>query len=382
MDDARPALPAAGPDPAALAAAARGLPRAPAGAAGLWKAAELASCPLHSLAVLARVSPADVGEASMGLAGLHEGQSPLAVARGVRFEQALLADGAERLRDAVREWPGARSPIGALLDVEAQAPVGPAAGSAAAALAERERITLAALAAAGRPGSPGLVWQPVLTARIAGVAFTVKPDLLVAGAGRYAVAEAKSYPDRGPHTPRADVATALGQAAVGRLAVAQAAARGHGPGPAPDTVLLLARPGSLRPSLRHQTTRREDLVLSRADGAIARAAGAALAALPPGAALADPGAADAVPFRYTGLCRARCALAARCRERARAAGDPAVLGDDAAALLAGTDLHEAAAAAAGRLTPPPGGALERLASAGAAWRAAVGEPAPSSQAAP
>jgi hypothetical protein len=172
---------------------ARGpLPASPAGAAALYRAAELSACPAHSLMTLVHASPADVARVARGQ-NVPEGQSPLAIARGVRFENRLAADGGARLREALRPV-SPRAATGPMLNLHADVPMPPSGAGRAAALLERERRTLAALRGRG----PAVVWQAALTVRIGPTAFRVKPDMLMDTGRAYAVGEVKSYPDRGP----------------------------------------------------------------------------------------------------------------------------------------------------------------------------------------
>jgi hypothetical protein len=59
-----------------------------------------------------------------------------------------------------------------------------------------------------------------------------------------------------------------------------------------------------------------------------------LAAISPGAALDDPAVLDQIPANYQPQCREFCALAALCKKKALAAGNPVVLGPQAREELA------------------------------------------------
>jgi hypothetical protein len=350
-------------------AALRGsLQHAPAGAAALYKAAELACCPAHALMTLVGVSPGAVATDVLGLPDA-DARSPFAITRGVTYERSLRSRGADgtdaaRLR-AVLSRHAPLAALGSLLDVASVVPAGPAAALG------RDSVTAGAIAAlaAGSSKAPAIVWQPSLPVRLAGTEFRVRPDLLLAGPdGRYTVGEIKSWPEDGPRTDPGAVRSALGQAAVGALALGQAAGPAAAGEPAASALLIAPAARRATPVLRVHSVDRELHVLTAADDALLRSAAAAAERLGADARLDDPRTVASLPTRYGDLCASRCALARWCRERAADSGDPAALGAQAAALPPGR-LRAAADAAAGAGRPGPG--FAGVAAAGLAYRQAL-----------
>lgn len=294
------------------------LPHVPAGAAGLYSAAELHGCPAHALMTMAQVSPADVAAVALRQ-HVPQGQSPLALGRGTAFERQLTRDTPSRLQTALD-----RNGLGTdrFVDVASTVPMPPAGHGRSHALAARETATLAAVG----ENRPVAIWQGALTLLVGKTTFRIQPDLIVRDReGIVRVGEVKSWADNGPRTSPRALSSALGQVAVGERALRQA-----GQHPVSEAVLVLASPRSSDPSVRVQPTDREATLVDAAARSLPRAASLALASLPPGSTLDDPDAVRALPTSYSDLCWSRCALATWCRRRAVERGDPAVLGAAAA----------------------------------------------------
>jgi len=294
------------------------LPFTPAGAAGLFAAAELQDCAAHVLMTMAQVAPADVASTALG-EKVNQGQSPLALGRGNAFERQLTRGVPSRLGVALGH-NGLGTDL--FVDVTRRVPMPPSGHGREEALRRREQATLDVLA----DGGAATVWQGALTVTLGKVAFRVQPDLIIRDdTGRLRVGEVKSWADNGPRTSGRALSSALGQVAVGDLALRQA---GHVT--VPEAVLVLARPRSSDASVRVQATGREKALIDDAARAFPQVASDALRRLPPGSTLDQSDTVRALPTAYGDLCRLRCALADWCRRRAVERGDPAVLGDAAA----------------------------------------------------
>jgi hypothetical protein len=336
------------------------------GAAGLYKAAQLVACPAHTAMVAAGVDPAGVA-AAVGASG-PEGQSPTAITRGVTFERSLTRGGAARLVRTLRAaagWPD--TPV-RVLDLDLEHPMPADAAAAGAVLAARQaRVAHAVLARSAGQKAPDVILQADLVLRLGGRAWPVRPDALLSrpGDSGYEVAEIKAWSDRGPRTDPASLGSALGQIAVGHLALHQSPARGGAPA-GPDEGTVVAAAGStLAPSLRRLPLAREIAAVQRLGPAL-EAAAAGVAAVPGGT---GPAALLALGTRLTGSCQARCPVYAACRAAARADGSPAALGDRVAAELDGLNVPTAADVVLSGGPAPDG--YEALAAVGAAWRTAV-----------
>jgi hypothetical protein len=171
----------------AAAASLRGtLPHSPAGAAGLYAAAELHTCPAHALMTAAQVSSADVAHQVLGLPATG-GQSPLALGRGTGFERQLTRGAPSRLQT---ELAGAGFRADRWVDVAKTVPMPRAGHGRDQALAAREAATVAALTA----GVPAVVWQGALTVTLGIGSFRIQPDLLLTDESGVRIGEVKSWP--------------------------------------------------------------------------------------------------------------------------------------------------------------------------------------------
>lgn len=253
---------------ALLARLRGGLVPAHPGARGLYHMTLNPGCVRLRVATAAGLSMRQVADI-LGVK-VREGQSLFALDRGTRFEERLYESGAARLLElfrAERGWPVADSRV---LDLRDVAPLpGGSAEAAAAGLARRAAATQRALTAkaAGHPRAVNLLVQPVLLIQVVGVAYPIIPDVLAASSAEpfYLPGEVKSYPDRGSKTDPADVAAAARQAAVATVGLRQWATGTRTAGLVGDQAhLVLARPGSLQPTLHTQSVRHEVAVLDRA----------------------------------------------------------------------------------------------------------------------
>jgi hypothetical protein len=306
----------------ATAGSLRGtLPQSPAGAAGLYAAAQLRACHAHTLFTAAHVNTSDVARHVLGLPA-DDGQSPLALGRGTGFERQLTRGEPSRLQTA---FAGIGIDASRFVDIAVQIPMPAAGHGRPRALQAREEATVDELAG----DCPKVVWQGALTLTIGDTAFRVQPDLIVRGPdGALRVGEVKAWPDRGPRTSPSALASALGQVAVGAAALAQ-----RGLTPAPEAVLVLALPRRRDPSARVQSIGRESALLDRATRDIPATVRETVDALPNGATLDQPETIRLLPTAYGDMCRGRCSLVEWCRRRAAEQGSAAVLGDAAAADL-------------------------------------------------
>jgi hypothetical protein len=310
------------------------------GARGLERLARNPGCQRLEALVAAGISPATAADAVYGQPAA-EGQSPLAVQTGNRFEKWLEDGGATRLIDLFRRE-------GRLAAGDDRVVVIPdlAGGSGAAAMAQRRLATqrIFGMKLAGNPDAPNIILKPRVHARLLGNDYDIEPDALVGASTDpfYRVVEIKSYPDRGGKTDPADVKSACRQAAVGVVAVRHTLAL-HLAVTAPSAVvegradLVLRRPGSFTPTLHAMSLEGElhslERVLARGLDTLDRIEDL-LRSLGPSAALDDSAVLDRIPANYMPNCREFCGLAHVCRQRELAAGNAVVLGSQAREELA------------------------------------------------
>lgn len=301
------------------------------GARGLEHMARNPSCSLLKALTIAGLSPAtvvrDVYEDPP-----REGQSPFALAAGNRFERQLFESGAARLLDMYRT--GGRL---ALRECRVVSVPDSAPGTTPAAMARRQSLTtrLVRQKLARDPGSPNIILKPRLTVALLGLEFNIEPDALVAADADlfYTPTEIKSYPDRDGKTDAADIRSACRQAAVAVIGLREAVTRLGVTEPellSPARAdLVLKTPGSYRPTLRPMGLAGEVDSLVRALAEAPRDLGELedlVAAIGSGATLDDRAVLEQIPNNYRENCREFCELAARCKERAIAQGDPVLLG--------------------------------------------------------
>jgi len=292
------------------------------------------ACGLLKSLTMAGVSPARVVSAVYGEPS-REGQSPFALGVGNQFEAGLFESGAARLLDLYRTAGRLQLAECRVADVPGLAP-----GTSQAAMERRHTVSdqLLRRKLAGDPAAPNLIIKPRLVVGLLGLTFNIEPDALLAADedSFYTPIEIKSYPDRDGKTDPVDVRGACRQAAVAVVALREDARR-FGTAPLEELIpargdLVLRVPGSLRATLRPMTLAGEVDSLVRALAAAPRdldEAEALLRAISPAATLDDPAVLDHLPTNYRESCREFCALARRCKERARCAGDPVLLGSRA-----------------------------------------------------
>jgi hypothetical protein len=268
------------------------------------------------------------------------GQSPFALQRGQRFERQLFRSDAELLRVELETAGVLPKGSKGFADFRMRH-----LGGTCRTLDEARERTIDLLAALAKNGigskTPSLVaggticvpGRAMLPEAILVLdALVVRKDDSVP---ELVVGEIKTYPDRGGHTDRVELAGARAQSGVyvhgltevlgengwrGRVAVATTG------------FLVLTKPGSNRPSVRA----REDLryQAARAARGLEKLRALAGSMAPSGAPPADPIAAVlAAPVHYEEACIRFCDRASGCFARALADGNPSVLGDDVARLL-------------------------------------------------
>jgi hypothetical protein len=315
------------------------------------------SCAANVLSAVHDV-PMDQVAAQVG-AFVKFGQSPFAIARGLRFERLLFEDGAARLRAALIHAQVLPAGSEGLLDLRLQRHGGPLPHLEASRARFEELLVRAATADdAGRRALPSLIAAPALV--IPGKAIlpdgTFAVDVVTLHAAPrpapivLRIGEIKVYPDRGGFTDPLELATTRAQAGL-YLHALELALRSYGAWPAvqaaSDGFLVLTRTGSNHPSVRAG----EDLRFQseRADRAFERLRQVAAQTLPldaPGEKQVPPSRLESVldaPKAYGEACISFCELADHCHRQAVAEGEPAVLGQAAARLLGPVNLERAAA---------------------------------------
>ncbi|MFF4581790.1 hypothetical protein [Streptomyces sp. NPDC001389] len=291
------------------------------------------------------------------------GQSQFAIVRGNSFEAKVKGDGGAELLRLVHARLGAGAePPGPDARVPDLTAAGPEGRAARTALALRE-------ATAARTWT--LLDHPMLALEVAGTPAYLEPDAVVVHPdGRWTVVEIKSFPMIDGAADAAKVGAAARQAAVYVLALEQTAAKLSGAEVDHRVLLVCPKDFSNLPTAEPVDVRRERSVTRRQLERLTRIEDLA-AGLPEGICF-DPArpaeeltrAVSAVSAAYAPECLAACELAFHCRERSRAAGDPAALGRSVRGELGGLGSVEealAAAAGAGPEGDPTADALRRAA---------------------
>ncbi|MFF5704131.1 hypothetical protein ACFY7H_16735 [Streptomyces sp. NPDC012794] len=278
------------------------------------------------------------------------GQSQFAIVRGNSFEAKVKADGgAELLRLTHARLGGGAEPPGPHARVPDLTAAGPEGRAARTALALRE-------ATAARTWT--LLDHPMLALEVAGTPAYLEPDAVVVHPdGRWTVVEIKSFPMIDGAADAAKVGAAARQAAVYVLALEQTAGKLEGAEVGHRVLLVCPKDFSNLPTAAPVDIRRERSVTRRQLERLTRVEELA-EGLPPGLCF-DPArpaaelteAVSAVSASYAPECLAACELAFHCRERARAAGEPAALGRSVRGELGGLATVEAALAAAAGAGP-------------------------------
>ncbi|RST02196.1 hypothetical protein EF910_25265 [Streptomyces sp. WAC07149] len=273
------------------------------------------------------------------------GQSQFAIVRGNSFEARVKGDGgAELLRLTHARLGGGAEPPGPDARVPDLTAAGPEGRAARTALALRE---------ATAAGTWTLLDHPMLALEVAGTPAYLEPDAVVVHPdGRWTVVEIKSFPMIDGAADAAKVGAAARQAAVYVLALEQTAGKLEGAEVGHQVLLVCPKDFSNLPTAALVDVRRERAVTRRQLERLTRVEELA-EGLPQGLCF-DPArpaaelteAVSAVSAAYAPECLAACELAFHCRERARAAGEPAALGRSVRGELGGLATVEAALAAA------------------------------------
>lgn len=268
------------------------------------------------------------------------GMSPFARQRGERFERNLLRNDAELLRAELEKVGVLPSGSKGLADFRLRHLGGPCRD-----LDDARGRTLHLLRSLAKNGlvekAPTLVAGA--TIRVPGramlpEAILVLDALVVRRKGEQpelVVGEIKTYPDRGGHTDRVELAGARAQLGVyvhGLTEVLGENGWTEWINVATKGFLVLTKPGSNRPSVRADKDLRYQA--ARAARGLAKLRALAEHMAPSGMSPADPIAAIiSAPIHYGETCIRFCDRASGCFARALAARDPAILGDDVARLL-------------------------------------------------
>lgn len=304
------------------------------------------------------------------------GQSPFAIATGVRFENRLKTESDyQLLADALR--PFVDLPKEGLVMVD----LGRVPGTPGVEwLTKRARATDKVLRAIaqGSHDAPHLVDHPVLTFDVAGAPVFLEPDALAFRVGsRLELVEIKSYAIIDDQADPSKLASTAGQCAVYVLALRAAFERlGIDPALVCESVILVAPKNFGRQPVAHRIPlRKKVMALQRVLGAAPRAE-RLLELVPENFTLdvdphgALPGAqrqaalkkeVRRLPKLYAPDCLASCDMARACRDEARTDGDPCMLGRSARDNLAGVRSLETALRLARGQGPCDDPALEPVA---------------------
>lgn len=348
---------------ARLASLRGGLQAVEVGARGIESVARNAGCTRLRAIVIAGLTPTEV------IKSVYQGEpdimSPFAMTLSQRYERKILENGGSSLLTAYRE-----KGVLAATEVKISSVADVAPGDRPLARQQRETETqrLLDLKHAGDPRAPNLILNPRLPLALVGVTHPIELDYMVAadGAPTYRVGVIKSYADRGGKTDKAHIRSACREAAVGTLALRQnLQSRGHDPELGGDSIdMVLRAPGSMTPRLFPAMRAESELA------SVMRALSTAPADLDEveqlvgvGHSFADAATVDQIPNNYRSGCKEHCALWERCRAQALAAGQPIILGDQAAEQLAAAgSITRAIALLDGRGRPPDNPAEAALAS--------------------
>lgn len=305
------------------------------GARGIERVARNPDCLRLRVLTIAGFTPASAAKI-LGVQP-NEGQSPFALAMGIRFEKHMLQNGAANLFSLYRDKHLLSKQEAKIIAVDDLAP-----GPSLASLRRREQETRRLLQAKNRgdPKAPNLILKPRLLVDLVGVPHAIEPDFLVAADADlfYRVGELKSYPDRGGKTDPADIRSACRQAAVGVVGLRHTLDKlGVGNPSAialPKADLVLRVTGLFMPSLSSMSIEGEVDSVERAIGEATTNLDRLEAMLPSDASLEDPAIIAQVPNNYRPSCKEHCAMWQYCRAQAIDQRHPVILGDQAAERLA------------------------------------------------
>lgn len=288
------------------------------------------------------------------------GQSPFAISRGNAFERQVKADGCAALLSLLREELKLDVPELGYVDLSRTE-------ERADTREQRFQRTreLFAQALANPGGLAALADHPMLTLDVGGRTAYVEPDVVAFQvAGRFHIAEIKSFPVLDGQADPAKVAAAATQAAVYVLALEQLLT-GLGADRslvATDVILVCPKDFGNAPAAALVDVRRQRAAVRRQLDRLPGIA-ALLAGIDPELTLDLRRAEDGTPTRpaaevdkavatiganYAPECVSRCDMAFYCRAEARAEGSARLLGAAVQAELGGVDsLHQALDLAAG-----------------------------------
>jgi hypothetical protein len=306
------------------------------GARGIERLARNPTCLTLKALTIVGIKPATAASRILGQPE-PAAQSPFALVMGNQFERRMLENDGAMLFTLFHEKGVLGRTESRVVNIEGLVP-----GKSWLASRRREAETRRILdrRLAGRRDAPNIVIKPRLIISIIGVPHAVEPDFLVAANGDtfYQVGEIKSYADRDGKTSFADIRSACRQAAVGIVGLRQELARGGSRDVAAFVParghLVLRGPGSLNPRLSPMTLDGEVDSLERALNETPHDLDELEAMLPEGASLSDGSVLSTLPHHYRSSCREHCDMWRICRSRALVAGDPMILGEQAAEQLA------------------------------------------------
>lgn len=329
------------------------------GARGIERVARNPECLRLRAVTIAGLTPATAAEILGVLA--NEGQSPFALAMGIRFERRLLDNGAANLFTLYRERGLLNVHEAKIIAVDELAP-----GSQPRALRRRETETRRLLQAKYQANAlaPNLILKPRLIVNLVGIPHPIEPDYLVAADAEpfYRVGELKSYPDRGGKTDSADIRSACRQAAVGVIGLRHTLQTfgAHAPAAiaAPNADLVLRVTGLFMPTLSRMAIEGEVDSVERAIAEAPTNLDELEAMLPRDATLDNASTLASVPNNYRPSCKEHCAMWQHCRAQALEQRHPVILGDQAAEKLAPAGSIDRAIDLMTGRGPPPRNAAE------------------------
>ena len=264
-------------------------------------------------------------------------QSPLAMAKGVMFENFICGNGASPLLGALQQASQLSPTDVEVLHVEKAVLAYPNNQKLAAAMALTTDVLKKR--ACGDRQVPAVVLQAALRVDLGnGEYAVVRPDMLIARAGApiYCVGEIKGYCYMRDLTDPNDVAQAVQQMGVYHASLSMTMTRLGIVHPVPQRgVMVMHKPGGLSPIAHVQDIGGASSNTLRALGRRSATLNNVVNRLGVGVSLDSEPAIRSIPACYSGKCRAVCALHTICRDEAQAAGDPALLGVGVASLLKG-----------------------------------------------
>lgn len=350
------------PQNARLARLRGGLPAVEVGARGIESVARNLGCTRLRAIIISGLTPSEVIKTILG--SEPDIMSPFAMTVTQAYERRLLGNGGSSLLTAYRE-----KGLLAQAEVKITSVADMAPGDSVLARGRRviETLRLIDMKHAGDPKAPNLILNPRMPLDLVGVSHPVELAYMVASDAEasYRIGVIKSFADRGGKTDKSDIRSACREAAVGTLALKQhIAGRGGDPAMAGDRIdMVLRAPGSFNPRLFPAMRAESELAsLVRALSTAPADLDEVERLLPAGATLAQPGVVESLPNNYRSNCKEHCALWERCRAQALAAGQPIILGEQAAEQLAAAgSISRALDLLDGRGRPPDNGAEVALA---------------------